>query len=204
VQESRVRAIFLDKDGTLVNDVPYSVDPGLLQLAPGAGAGLRLLAQLGYALFVVSNQAGVAKGLFAESALPAMKWRLHELLLREGVALDGFYYCPHFPNGTVARYAIVCNCRKPRPGMLLQAARQHRIDLADSWMIGDILDDVEAGHRAGCRSILIDNGNETEWLMSEERRPEFTVADLYCAAKTIQKSTLRRAPAPSRGKAVAP
>jgi D-glycero-D-manno-heptose 1,7-bisphosphate phosphatase len=187
-----VRAIFLDKDGTLVNDIPYNVDPSLLVLAPGAAAGLRLMARLGYALFVVSNQAGVAKGIFPESALPAVEQGLHRLLQRQGVALADFFYCPHHPAGTVARYAVDCDCRKPQPGMLLQAARRHGIDLAESWMIGDILDDIEAGHRAGCRSILIDNGNETEWLMSAARQPELTVANLYCAARAIEKSDSRR------------
>src|SRR4051794_27980334 len=99
-----VRAIFLDKDGTLVNDIPCNVDPALLELAPGAAAGLRLMARLGYALFVVSNQAGVARGMFAESALAAVEQGLRRLLQREGVALYGFHYCPHHPAGTVERY----------------------------------------------------------------------------------------------------
>jgi D-glycero-D-manno-heptose 1,7-bisphosphate phosphatase len=181
-----MRAIFLDKDGTLINDVPHNIDPDLIELSARAGAGLRDMTSMGYALFVVSNQAGVARGLFAEEALGAVEQRLSGLLKNEGVTLSGFYYCPHFPNGAVARYAIDCRCRKPKPGMLLAAAAQHGINLSASWMIGDILDDVEAGHRAGCRSILIDNGNETEWIMSPLREPEFKVTDLYCAAKAIR------------------
>lgn len=183
-----MRAIFLDKDGTLVNDVPYNVDPDLIELAPGAAAGLRLLAAQGFALFVVSNQAGVAKGMFTEAALRPVEQRLADLLRREGVALRGFHYCPHYPSGTVERYAIACNCRKPRPGMLLASALSHGIDLARSWMIGDILDDVEAGHRAGCRSVLIDNGNETEWQWSGLRQPDLTAPDLFRAALEIERA----------------
>jgi D-glycero-D-manno-heptose 1,7-bisphosphate phosphatase len=180
-----MRAIFLDKDGTLVENVPYNVNPNLLELTWHAGQGLQIFKQLGYALFVVSNQSGVAKGLFTEAALGPVEARLGELLAQYGVALDGFYYCPHSPDGVVNRYAIACTCRKPMPGMLTRAAHEHGIDLARSWMIGDILHDVEAGHRAGCRTVLIDNGNETEWKMSPLRKPDLTAPDLYAAATMI-------------------
>jgi D-glycero-D-manno-heptose 1,7-bisphosphate phosphatase len=179
------RAIFLDKDGTLIEDVPHNVNPGLLALTWQAGQGLQLLKQLGYALIVVTNQSGIAHGLFTETALTPVQRRLGELLTQYGVALDGFYYCPHAPDGVINRYAIRCTCRKPMPGMLMRAAREHGIDLAQSWMIGDILNDVEAGRRAGCRTVLIDNGNETEWKMSPMRKPHFTASDLYMAATMI-------------------
>ena len=145
-----MQAIFLDKDGTLVENVPYNVNPGLLQLSWHAGPGLQLFKQLGYALIVVSNQSGIAKGLFTEAALGIIEHRLAELLAQYGVKLDGFYYCPHSQDGAIERYAVPCTCRKPLPGMLYRAAYEHRIDLARSWMIGDILDDIEAGRRAGC------------------------------------------------------
>jgi D-glycero-D-manno-heptose 1,7-bisphosphate phosphatase len=180
-----MRAIFLDKDGTLVENVPYNVNPALVQLTWHAGPGLQLLKQLGYALFIVTNQTGVAKGLFTESALQPVQARLAEQLAQYGVTLDGFYYCPHSPDGVIDRYAINCTCRKPMPGMLHRAAREHGIDLACSWMIGDILNDVEAGRRAGCRTVLIDNGNETEWQMTPQRKPHLTAADLYEAATLI-------------------
>jgi histidinol phosphatase-like enzyme len=104
------------------------------------------------------------------------------------VALDGFYYCPHHPRGALARYACECSCRKPQPGMLMRAAREHGIDLPASWMIGDILHDVEAGNRAGCRSLLIDNGNETEWQRGPGRTPTAIAADLFAAATLIAAS----------------
>ncbi|KRB84698.1 D-glycero-alpha-D-manno-heptose-1,7-bisphosphate 7-phosphatase [Noviherbaspirillum sp. Root189] len=180
-----MRAIFLDKDGTLVEDVPYNVNPGLIELTWHAGQALQLLQHMGYALFVVSNQSGVAKGLFTEAALDPVHQRLTELLAQYGVELSGFYYCPHSPDGVISRYAIPCTCRKPLPGMLYRAAHEHDIDLSQSWMIGDILHDVEAGRRAGCQTILIDNGNETEWKLSAQRTPHFKASDLYAAAAII-------------------
>lgn len=197
-----MRAIFLDKDGTLVEDVPYNVDPTLLKLTWHAGLALQLLQQLGYRLFVVTNQSGVAKGLFTEAALDLVHHRLAELLAQYGVTLDGFYYCPHSEDGTVARYATACTCRKPMPGMLFRAACDHNIDLSQSWMIGDILNDVEAGRRAGCRTVLIDNGNETEWKISAERTPHLTAPDLYVAATMI--AALDEANAASHGTAAHP
>src|SRR5438093_11179442 len=109
-------AVFLDKDGTLIEDVPYNVDPGQITLAPGAAEGAALLAEAGYALVVVSNQSGVARGLFKEDALIAVERRLRELLAVLDVPLAGFFYCPHHPQGKVPRYATVCSCRKPAPG----------------------------------------------------------------------------------------
>jgi D-glycero-D-manno-heptose 1,7-bisphosphate phosphatase len=180
-----MRAVFLDKDGTLVEDIPYNVDPELLTLTWQAGPALQLFQQSGYALFVVTNQPGIAKGLFAEAALERVERRLSGLLAQYGVVLSGFYYCPHSPDGTVSGYAMSCGCRKPLPGMLFRAASEHGIDLARSWMIGDILHDVEAGRRAGCQTALIDNGHETEWMMTAQRTPHMTAPNLYVAAQII-------------------
>jgi len=180
------RAVFLDKDGTLIDDVPYNVDPALLRLARNAGPALRLMQQMDYRLIVVSNQSGVARGLFDEAALPPLFAALQDMLARQGVMLDGCYWCPHHPEGMAAGYAVECGCRKPMPGMLLQAAREHGIDLAQSWMVGDILNDVEAGRRAGCRTVLVDNGNETEWLRSPLRTPDIMAPDLLAAAQAMQ------------------
>ena len=179
------KAIFLDKEGALIDNRHYNVEPRHITLCDGAGAALRLLAGLDYRFFVVSNQDGVAHGKFAESALAAVGHRLDDLLFRQQVQLDGFYYCPHHPDGSVSAYARDCDCRKPRPGMLLRAAREHDIDLGQSWMIGDILHDVEAGNRSGCRTTLIDNGNETEWRLGPFRVPTLVAGDLYRAAVEI-------------------
>jgi D-glycero-D-manno-heptose 1,7-bisphosphate phosphatase len=171
-------AIFLDKDGTLVVDVPYNVDPGLIELTPYARPACQALHAAGFALVVVTNQSGVARGLFEAAALEAVEARLLEML---GVSFAGFYHCPHAADAG-------CRCRKPADGMLRQAAAEHRLDLARSWMIGDILNDVEAGRRAGCRTILIDNGGETEWLEGPHRTPHFIVSDVGAAALTVLNS----------------
>lgn len=180
-----MRAIFLDKDGTLIPDIPYNVDPARMTLYPETGEALRLWQQAGYRLFVVSNQAGVARGYFLEDALPAVFDRLGELLAPFGVTLTGYAYCPNHPEGKVERYAIHCNRRKPQPGMLLELADTHQIDLGQSWMVGDILHDVEAGNRAGCRTILIDRGNETEWQPGPYRTPTAVVKDLREAVEIV-------------------
>jgi D-glycero-D-manno-heptose 1,7-bisphosphate phosphatase len=193
------QAVFLDKDGTLIEDVPYNVDPQQMRLTPGAGVGLQQLQQLGYQLIVISNQSGVARGYFAESALAAVATRLQQLLAPFNVSLAGFYYCPHHPDGTADRYAIACDCRKPAPGLIGQAAREHGLDLNHSWLIGDILNDVEAGRRAGCRTILINNGNETEWRLSAQRLPHFLSPNLAEAANVItRESGLQVGPPPNQ------
>jgi D-glycero-D-manno-heptose 1,7-bisphosphate phosphatase len=179
------RAVFIDKDGTLVENVPYNVDPRQVRLMPGAAEAMRALHTEGFALIVISNQAGVALGHFAEPALAGVKDALDELAGDMQVPLAGFYYCPHHPAGKIARYARNCDCRKPQPGLIRRAALKHGIDLTRSWLIGDILDDIEAGQRAGCRTVLVNNGNETEWQWSPRRRPDYVVLDLVQAARVI-------------------
>ncbi len=179
------KAVFIDKDGTLIHDVPYNVDPDRIVLYTGTIRALRDLKERGYILIVISNQAGVAHGYFEEQALDAVKERLGILL--GDSAIDGFYFCPHHPQGVVGRYAIACECRKPQPGMILQAAKDFQVDLSQSWMIGDILNDVEAGNRAGCKTILINNGNETEWETNSLRKPTYIVNDLVEASQLIQE-----------------
>jgi histidinol-phosphate phosphatase family protein len=181
----RNTAIFLDKDGTLVPNVPYNVDPALIELSPGAAEGLRQLHAAGHKLIVVTNQPGVAYGYYEEQALAPVQERLSELLAKEGVPLTDLYYCPHHPQGVLPRYQGVCHCRKPAAGLLKEAARDHGLSMADCWMIGDILHDVEAGTRAGCRTVLIDNGNETEWQWTSLRMPTFFAQDLTDAAGKI-------------------
>jgi histidinol-phosphate phosphatase family protein len=183
--QAAMRAIFLDKDGTLVDDLPYNTDPARVTLCAGAVKGLRLLQAHGYALVVVTNQAGIARGLIDEQAFARMRAHITSLLASHGITLAGFHHCPHSPDGVVACYATLCMCRKPMPGMLLRAARELGIDRMQSWMIGDILNDVEAGRRAGCRTVLIDNGNETEWEWSALRSPDVIAGDLLAAARAI-------------------
>ncbi len=178
-------AVFLDKDGTLLLDRPDSPEVSSMELVPGAARGLRRLSAAGYPLIVVSNQTGVAMGRFPEQLLTAVGQRLFEMLTEIGVTLTGFWYCPHHPDGQVPAYAVECGCRKPRPGLLLAACQHHQIDLSASWLIGTLLDDVEAGGRAGCRTIFLDNGRETGWRCGPYRMPDAVAADLWEAASLI-------------------
>lgn len=180
-----MRAVFLDKDGTLVENVPYNVDPRLLRLTPGTVEGLRLLRDAGFALIIATNQSGVARGYYGLPQVERMREALRTRLAEEGVDLAGYYVCPHHPAGSMPAYAVDCACRKPKPGMLLRAERELGVDLGRSWMLGDILDDIEAGRRAGCRGVLVDRGGETEWVPGALRMPDAIVPDVLAAAAAV-------------------
>lgn len=187
------RAAFLDKDGTLLVDVAYNVDPAKMRFAPGAADGLRSLAGAGFRLVVVSNQSGVARGLFEEEALVPVRDRLAAMFEHEGVELAGFYYCPHHPDGIVPEYRMRCACRKPASGLIARASTELGIDPRESWMIGDTLDDIEAGTRVGCRTVHVDNGGETVWKPGALRRPDATVPDFFSAAAVIVAAAAKAA-----------
>lgn len=178
-------AVFIDKDGTLVHDVPHNVEIDRVRLRSNAGVALARLQRRGYALVLVTNQPGVALGLFDEGALEKVWEQLALQLSFYRVSFDGIYYCPHHPAGRDPRYARECDCRKPHPGLLHRAAAELDLDLARSWMIGDILDDVEAGRRAGCRTVLLDVGSETEWRGGPLRQPHHIAPGLAEAAAWI-------------------
>nr|WP_295926711.1 HAD family hydrolase [uncultured Dyadobacter sp.] len=180
------RAVFLDKDGTLIKDEPYNVDPSKVVFEPDVFEGLRTLQADGYRLVIVSNQPGLSMGLFSKTELDALIRYFEDIFAENGLILSGFYCCPHLP----ATDGKSCECRKPEPGLLMQAAVDLRIDLKHSWMIGDILNDVEAGNRAGCQTVLIDNGNETEWLEGPERVPHYTTRYFKDAADYITSQTI--------------
>lgn len=190
-----MKAVFIDKDGTLIENEPYNVDLSLVRFTSDALPGLRRLHDAGFALFLVSNQSGVARGLFDCEAVEHVNAYLGGLLEANGTSFRGFYYCPHHPEGTVLEYRQDCYCRKPQPGLLLQAAYEHGVNLRTSFMVGDILDDVEAGHAAGCRSVLLDRGSETEWIMTPNRTPDLTATTLLQAAERIVNIDGPRVPA---------
>nr|WP_275983091.1 HAD family hydrolase [Propionivibrio soli] len=183
VENKLTPAVFLDKDGSLIEDVPYNVDPAHLRFTSGAVEGVRMLAEAGFPIVLVTNQPGLTTGRFTRAQFAVLQKALTDKLEAEsGVALAGVYVCPHAPDPSGL---APCLCRKPAPGLLRQAAMAHRYDLSRSWMIGDILDDIEAGRRAGCRTILLDVGNETIWRISPLRMPHYRCASLFEAAKVI-------------------
>lgn len=183
------KGVFLDKDGTLVYNVPYNVNVENIKLYEDVSKALRLLQENGFKLIVITNQPGVALGYFEEEGVKNVGHALTEMLNSMDIKLDGFYYCPHHEEGMVKEYSIKCSCRKPQPGLIKKAAEEFSIDLTKSWMIGDILHDVEAGNRAGCKTILINNGNETEWVFTKSRVPDYTVKTLKAAANKIVKDS---------------
>ena len=179
------RAIYLDRDGTLVHPRHYPRRPEDLRLYAGLPRELRALQRKGFALVVITNQSGIARGLITEEELDRMHAGLCRQLHSHGVALDAFYHCPHHPEGSIDALSIACECRKPRPGMLLRAAEEMNIDLARSWFAGDILDDVEAGNRAGCTTVLIDQGTESR-PRAAMRRPDYVTASTLEALRLIR------------------
>lgn len=181
------KAIFIDKDGTLIPDIPYNADPQLITLEPGVAEGLSMLKKEQFLLIIISNQPGIAHGYFKEADMVLVQKKILQLLKPYHVSLNGFYYCPHHPQGIIKDYSVSCFCRKPQPGLLLRAAKDFNIDLSRSWMIGDILNDMEAGKKAGCKTVLINNGNETEWQLNDLRLPDHEAKNFKDAATYITR-----------------
>jgi D-glycero-D-manno-heptose 1,7-bisphosphate phosphatase len=185
-EHAPAKAVFLDKDGTLVRDVPYNVDPEKVVFETGVWEGLLTLQADGYKLVIISNQPGLEMELFSQQQLDNLILYFNEVFEQNQLTLSGFYYCPHEP----AFEGTGCLCRKPEPGLIMRAADELYLDLTRSWMIGDILNDVEAGSRAGCRTVLINNGNETEWVEGPGRKPDYTTPYFLDAADYITTQTI--------------
>ena len=143
------RAFFLDRDGVIIEQIEYIKEPDEVKLTPGAADALKLIHENGFLVVVVSNQSGIARKKFTLEELMAVQSRMYELLAERGEKIDGFYFCPHDP------HVESCPCRKPKPGMILQAARELGIDVSASFMIGDRPADVETGLNAGCRDCAM-------------------------------------------------
>lgn len=189
------RAVFLDRDGVLVEEVHLLKRSADIRILPGAAEALSALARAGFARFVVTNQPAIARGHATFEQVEAINREIEARLVRAGApAMDAFYVCPHHPRGAVASYCLDCECRKPRPGLLVNAAREHDLDLANSFIVGDRLSDAAAGIRAGCRAILVHSGAHHEPLIESsdpvraDERPEFTCADLPAAVRWILES----------------
>jgi D-glycero-D-manno-heptose 1,7-bisphosphate phosphatase len=178
------RTVFLDKDGTLIEDLPYNVDPRRIRLAPGSREAIELLARAGYRFAIVTNQSGVARGYFDMTDLAEVEAHLGSVIRGLGGELAGFYVCPHLPEG-VNEFAVECDCRKPAPGLIHRGARELAVDPSASWFIGDTWMDVCAGRAAGCRTILV--GPDVVQIPSwpADRHPDFTARDLLGAARIV-------------------
>lgn len=184
----RHRAVFMDRDGTICEEVGYLDSVERLRLIPRSGAAIRLLNDRGLKSVVVTNQSGVARGFFSESRLQDLHKELARQLREEGAHLDGVYYCPHHPSEGQEPYLRVCDCRKPASGLLLRAAADLDLDLPSSYVIGDHDSDVECAQRVGAKGILVLTGHGCDFLTQQERRlapPSFIAPDLYAAVEWV-------------------
>jgi len=181
------KAIFLDRDNTLIEDTGYINSPEQVKLLDGVAEALIELKGLGYKLIVVTNQSAVARGIVTEKVLGEIHNRLEQLLAEKNAFLNRIYYCPYHPDGVVAKYRKESDCRKPNPGMLLRAAEEMDIDLGQSWCIGNSISDMEAGSRAGCKTILIDLPSHQQQLEPGQPRPNYKAVNIKEVVNIIKK-----------------
>jgi len=179
---SRERAVFLDRDGVIVEDSGLLICSEGIRILPGVPQALSRLKDHGFALVIITNQAVIARGLLTESQVVGLEREIEARLMARGApALDGFYVCPHHPKATLPEYRLVCSCRKPNPGLLLQAARELGLDLAGSFMVGDRPTDLLAGARAGCRTIWAQTGqHKAEPIETGPDTSPAPLPDLIC------------------------
>lgn len=182
------RAVFLDRDGVINEERGYAHRLEDLALVPGASSAIQLINEHGLLAIVVSNQAGIAYGYYEEKDMRRFNWALAEELNRHGARIDAFYFCPHHETKGAGEYKRACECRKPKCGLLLLAAKDFGIDLSKSFMIGDTWSDIMTGKNAGCKTILVKTGHDTEELTKKPefgRQCDFIADDLGAAARYI-------------------
>ena len=172
------KVIFLDRDGTLNEEVNYLHRKEDLVLLPGVPEALKAFKDQGYRLVVVTNQAGVARGYYTEDDVKELHRYMNELLAGQGVKIDAFYYCPHHPEHGIGKYKVRCHCRKPETGMFEMAEQAFAVDKASSWMIGDKLIDMEAGRNYGVRTVLVGTGYGAGVHEEQKKKGDFPY-DLY-------------------------
>ena len=181
------KTFFLDRDGVIIEDENYLSDPAKARLCPGCAEAIRQIADAGYQIIVTSNQSGIARGYFSWKEVKAVEARIEELLVKEGAPKpNAWYYCPHHPKGVIPEYTQECDCRKPKPGLLLQAGREHNVDFQHSCMIGDKLSDIEAAYAAGCRSAaLVLTGHGGEQKLESLDHPCLTAGTILDAVRKL-------------------
>ena len=180
------KAVFLDKDGTINEDTGYISHYHDLKLLPHSAEAIKLLNEAGYKVIVISNQSGVARGYLGEDMLQTLNKTLQKKLLSKGAYLDEIYYCPHHSEHGVYPYKTECDCRKPNIGLIKKAVKKHDLDLSRSFMVGDHSGDIEAGRKAGAKTVLVLSGHEKESDL--KIKPDHTTKDLLEAVKWILKS----------------
>ena len=171
------KAVFLDRDGTMAKDVHYCRRPEDFELFPDTAKAIKFLNERGFKVIIITNQSGIARGYFTEETLAEIHDKMKRELAKEGAYVDAIYYCPHHPDDN-------CECRKPKPKLVLQAVKEHNIDLKQSFVVGDLQMDIDMGKAVGCKTILISNPPS---LDSEKTKVDATARDLLEAAQIITK-----------------
>lgn len=179
------KAVFLDRDGTINIDKNYLYKTEEFEFVEGAVEGLKILYDLGYKLIVVTNQAGIGRGYYTEEDLKKLNNYMEEKLLQEGIKIEKCYYCPHHAEHGIGKYKIDCECRKPKPGMLLEGIKEFNINPEKSYMIGDKLSDAEAGINAGVKPIIVKTGKEITNEIKERKIEIYS--SIYEFALSLQK-----------------
>lgn len=186
--ENLLPAVFLDRDGAVNEEVDYLGAIEQFEFIAGSVEAIRLLNDAGLKTIIITNQAGVARGLYDEKRLRQIHYYMEEELRKQGARLDGVYYCPHHPTAGLGAYKIDCACRKPRPGMLKQAARDLKIDLQKSFVVGDKLSDLQAGRAVHCKTVLVRTGygqNTENELPGEDFQPDHIADNLLTAVRWL-------------------
>lgn len=183
------KAVFLDRDGVITQDPPhYAHRIDQLELIPRSSEAIRLLNENGFRVVVVSNQSGVARGYYQEKDVEIFNNAMKKKLEVVGANIDAIYYCPHYPDAKIEEYRVVCDCRKPKPGMLKRAEKNLNLELKQSFLVGDKISDIEAGYSVGCKTLLVLTGHGTDELEKNEKmdiKPDYISKDLYLASKEI-------------------
>lgn len=183
--------IFLDRDGTINDEVEFLCTPEQLHLIPRSADAISELNELGLRVFILTNQSGIARGLLTEDDLRGIHTRLLQLLENQNARIDKIYYCPHHPGGNIESYRKVCECRKPKPGMFRMAAEEYNLDLPRSYVIGDKMIDIQAGNNCGARTILVLTGygkTELEHCRKNSLRIDYIAENLYEAVQFVKRN----------------
>ena len=194
-------AVFLDRDGTINEEVGYMDSIDKLNLFPNAAEAIRLINESGMKAVVMTNQSGVAKGYFTEEFVRKVHERIQEMLWERGAVIDAFYYCPHHQTEGIGVYLQSCACRKPEAGMLIQASKELAIDLRRSYTVGDMLKDIQVAHTVGAKGILVKTGYGINTIekdltsdSSEICQPSYIAEDILDAVKWIIRDKTKRSP----------
>jgi len=188
------KAVFLDRDG-VINELYYDDNHGVIdspfhpdhfELLPRVGEAINIFHEIGYLVIIISNQPGIAKKHFSEKTFELIKQKMRDELKKHNASVDAEYYCLHHPEAKIEKYRKICDCRKPKPGMIHQAAKQYNIDVSHSWMIGDGVVDIELGGAVGCKTIFVGKKKYYIWeRMTVE--PDYIVSDLFEASQVIKE-----------------